>query len=76
MLYFGIVFVAFLVEGGKMITQRNMVTLNKQEVDELIDRECKRRLGMSADEFLQKCGNGGLEKSIAVHDIEILLNLA
>lgn len=59
-----------------MITQGNMVTLNKKEVDQLINRECRKRLGISAKEFLRKRENGGLPKSTAVHDIEILLKLA
>ena len=59
-----------------MRIEGNMVTLNKKEVTQLIDKECRKRLGMSAKEYLQKRGNGGLAKSMATHDIEILLNLA
>ena len=59
-----------------MITKGNMVTLNKKEVNQLIDKECRKRLGMSAKEYLRKRENGGLAKSMATHDIEILLKLA
>ena len=59
-----------------MITKGNMVTLNKEEINQLIDKECRKRLGISAREYLRKRKNGGLAKSIATHDIEILLKLA
>lgn len=62
--------------GEEMIMKNDMVTLNKKEVAELIDNQCKKRLGMSAEEFLEKRKKNELTKSIAVHDIEMLLKLA
>ena len=59
-----------------MVIDGDIITLNKKEVEELIDRECKKRLGISAKEFLQKRERGELSKSIATHDIEMLLELA
>ncbi|MBM4448138.1 MAG: hypothetical protein FJ015_02715 [Chloroflexi bacterium] len=59
-----------------MVKNGSMVTLNKKEVENLINNECKKRLGISAKEFLQKREHGKLAKSTAVHDIEMLLKLA
>jgi hypothetical protein len=59
-----------------MVTKDNIVTLDEKEVEELIDKECKKRLGITAKEFLQKRERGELTKSIATHDIELLLKLA
>lgn len=59
-----------------MVINGDIVTLSKREVKELVDRECKKRLGMSAKEFLLKQKNGGLPGSTAVRDIEMLLRLA
>ncbi len=58
-----------------MIMKNDMVTLNKKEVQELIDRECRKRLGMSASEFVRKRKDGEIAKSTAAHDIEMLLKL-
>ncbi len=59
-----------------MVKNGNMVTLNKKEIENLINKECKKRLGINAKEFLQKREHGKLVKSTAVHDIEMLLKLA
>ena len=59
-----------------MVKQGNMVTLDKKEVEQLIEKECKKRLGISSKEFIQKRERGELKKSIATHDIELLLKLA
>ncbi len=58
-----------------MVINGDIVTLSKREVKELVDRECKKRLGMSAKEFLLKQKNGKLPGSTAVRDIEMLLRL-
>lgn len=58
-----------------MVKQRDIITLNKKEIEELIDRECKKRLGMSTKVFLQKRKHGRLPNTTAVHDIEMLLRL-
>lgn len=58
-----------------MKRHNDIITLTKREVAELIDRECRNRLGMSAKEFLQKRREGKLSPSPAVHDIEMLLKL-
>lgn len=59
-----------------MVINGDVVSLSREEVKRLIDRECRKRLGISAKEFLQKREHGELPKSAAVHDIEILLKLA
>ncbi len=59
-----------------MVIKDDMVTLSKREVEELIDRECRKRLDMTAREFLHKREQGKLPKSTAVHDILMLLKLA
>lgn len=59
-----------------MVINGDIVTLSKPEVKELVNRECKKRLGMSAKEFSLKQKNGELPKSTAVRDIEMLLRLA
>jgi len=59
-----------------MVKDGDVVTLNKKEVMVLIDRECRKRLHMSAKDFLRKRDNGGLPHSAAVHDIEMILKLA
>jgi hypothetical protein len=59
-----------------MVIQGDIITLSKQEVKELIERECRKRLDMSVREFLNKRRKGTLPKSTAVHDIEMLLKLA
>ena len=62
--------------GEQMVKDGDVITLNKEEVMALIDRECRKRLHMSAAEFLKKRDNGGMPRSIAVHDIEMMLRLA
>ena len=59
-----------------MVVHNDIITLSKKEIEELIDSECKKRLGMSAKEFLQKRKEGKLSRSTAVYDIEMLLKLA
>ena len=58
-----------------MVIKGDIVTLSKKGVEEFIDKECRRRLGMSTKEFVRKRKHGELPKSIAVHDIKILLKL-
>jgi hypothetical protein len=59
-----------------MVIDGDVITLNKKEVDEIIDLECKKRLGITLDEFLQRRKQDKLPKSTAVHEIEMLLKLA
>ena len=59
-----------------MVINKDIITLTKKEVKELIDRECKKRLGISYEQFLQDRKEGKLLPSTAVHDIETLLKLA
>jgi len=59
-----------------MVIKSDIVTLSRKEAKELIDRECRKRLGMSAIEFVQKSRHGELPQSSAVHDIKMLLKLA
>ena len=59
-----------------MVIHGDIVTLNREEVKDLINRECKNRLGMSAVEYVKRNKRGDLPKVAAVHDIEMLLKLA
>lgn len=61
-----------------MIRQGDIITLDKEDFEGLLDRECKQRLGMTGKEYLKKRKNGGLLnlKPTAVRDIEMLLRLA
>jgi hypothetical protein len=61
---------------GKMVKHGDIVTLSKKELQQIIQRECKERLGLSYDEFMRKRASNQLPKSTAVHDIELLLALA
>lgn len=59
-----------------MVTQIESCELNREEYEELIENECKARLGVSTQEFLLKRHNGGLpNKPLAIHDIELMLKL-
>ena len=60
-----------------MIMENDIVTLNKKELEEVIDIECRKRLGISTKEFMQKYNHGKLSTdSTAVHDMEMLLKVA
>jgi len=63
------------IEVAKMIIHNDVIILNKKEIAKLIDTECKDRLGMSSREFMRKRKDGTLPRSLAVHDIEMLLKL-
>jgi hypothetical protein len=60
-----------------MVTRINdRVRLSRQELDDWIDREAKRRLQMSGDEFKRGLKAGTLPDSSAVRDIRMLAELA
>ena len=52
------------------------VQLSQQELDQLIDREARKRLGMSGQEFKTKYARRELPDVPAVRDIAMLLKLA
>ena len=59
-----------------MTTKTESCNLTKEEYEELIENECKARLGVTLKEFLLKRNNGGLpNKPLAVHDINLMLKL-
>lgn len=60
---------------GKMVIKGDVINLSKEEIEKIIDKECKERLDMSLKEFLNKRQHSELPKSIAVHDIDVLLKL-
>ena len=43
-----------------MVVDENIITLSREEAKDLIEKECKKRLGMSAAEFLLKFRRGEL----------------
>ena len=59
-----------------MVTNGDVITLNKQEVLALVDKECRKRLHISGKEFIRKRAKGELPNSLAVHDVEMMLRLA
>ncbi len=59
-----------------MVKNGDIITLNNKDFDKILDKECRKVLGMSGQEFLRKRNNGGLPKSTAIRDIEMLLKLA
>lgn len=59
-----------------MVKNGDVITLSKKEAEELIEKECRERLGMSLKEFRQKRKHRELPKSLAVYDIEALLRFA
>jgi len=52
------------------------VQLSQEELDQLIDREARKRLGMSGREFKRKYARRELPDVPAVRDIAMLLKLA
>ncbi|MHB8085795.1 MAG: hypothetical protein ACYDHZ_08210 [Dehalococcoidia bacterium] len=59
-----------------MVEKGDIIILNKREVEKLIDKQCRSRLGMSRMDFIQRREQGKLPaKSCAVHDIEMLFKL-
>ena len=58
-----------------MVKHGDIVTLNKEELDEIIDIECQGRLGITRGEFLHRRERGELPKSTATQEIEMLLKL-
>jgi hypothetical protein len=59
-----------------MVEKGDIIILNRKEVKELIDTQCRSRLGMSGSDFIQRREQGTLPaKPCAVHDIEMLLKL-
>ena len=54
---------------------QDQVRLSKQEFDALLDREARKRLGMSGAEFKGKHADGTLPDSVAVRDVGNLLKL-
>jgi len=59
-----------------MTTEIESCNLTKEEYEELIENECKARLGVNLKGFLSKRHNGGLpNKPLAIHDIELMLKL-
>jgi hypothetical protein len=52
------------------------VQLTQQELDQLIDREARKRLGISGQEFKRKYARRELPDVPAVRDIAMLLKLA
>lgn len=67
--------IVYVTASSVMVIDGDIVTLNRYEAKELIERECQERLGMSAAEFVHKLRRGQLPSSMAVSDIEMLLRL-
>jgi len=61
-----------------MVIHGDVISLSKKEAEEIIDKECRKRLGMSLNEFKEKRKRGDLPNSrpLAVYDIEALLRFA
>lgn len=59
-----------------MVINGDVITLNKKEVEALIEKECRKRLNMSVSEFMEKRKSGKLPKSMAAYDIEMMLSIA
>jgi hypothetical protein len=58
-----------------MIRHGDIVELNQKELHEIVDLECKKRLGMTRREFLQRRDKGTLPQSQATQEIGMLLKL-
>lgn len=59
-----------------MVKNGDVIILSKKEALELVEKECRGRLGISLREFRQKSKHRELPRSVAVHDIEALLRFA
>ena len=59
-----------------MVIDGDVISLNKKEAIEIINKECQKRLSMNLDTFKEKRKQGKLPNSLAVHDIEALLRFA
>ena len=59
-----------------MVINGDVISLNKEEAIEIIDRECQNRLGMNLRTFKEQRRRGKLPKLLAVQDIEALLRFA
>jgi hypothetical protein len=58
-----------------MTKKGDIITLSDKDFDRIFDIECKKVLGISGKEYLERRNNGGLPKSTAIHDVEMLLKL-
>lgn len=58
-----------------MVTHGDVITLDEKELAEVINLECKKRLNMTLEEFVQKRKSGELPKSPATQEIEMLIKL-
>lgn len=62
-----------MVVESKNGAQRHKLT--KKEVEDLIDREARKRLGFSGKEFVRKLSQGHLPETVAKRDIAMLVRL-
>ena len=58
------------------VATETRVQLSQEELDQLIDREARKRLGISGQEFKRKYARRELPDVPAVRDIAMLLKLA
>jgi len=58
-----------------MVIDGDIITLSRGEAKELIEKECRERLNMSAAEFLWKYRRGELPDLPAIPEIKMLLRL-
>ena len=59
-----------------MVIDGDVISLNRKEAVEIINKECQKRLSMNLDMFKEKRKQGKLPHSLAVHDVEALLRFA
>jgi hypothetical protein len=59
-----------------MVIDGDVISLNKEEAEAIINKECQERLGINLVEFKEKRKIGELPRSLAVYDIEALLRFA
>ncbi len=58
-----------------VIQTGDFITLSRKEAKDLINKECRERLGMDAATFLRKYRRGELTNSLVVPQIKMLLRL-
>jgi hypothetical protein len=63
-------------ESSSMVVNGDVISLNKTEVLKLVEGECKKRLNITAAQFIRLQENKQLPNNLAVHDIEMMLRLA
>ena len=61
-----------------MVINGDVISLKREEVKELVNKECMDKFGINAAEFIQRYRRGELspDEASSIHKIKMLLRLA